>query len=57
MAGKALRPDPLLELAIQIAGDLDAAHARGIVHRDIPRRSGRRISRSVTTLQLLAPSF
>jgi len=35
MAGKALRPDPLLELAIQIAEALEAAHARGIVHRDI----------------------
>ena len=35
MAGRALRPDVLLELAIQIAEALDAAHTRGIVHRDI----------------------
>ena len=32
---KPLKLDLLLELAIQIAGALEAAHAKGIVHRDI----------------------
>jgi len=33
--GKALPADQLLELAIDMAGALEAAHAKGIIHRDI----------------------
>src|SRR6516225_1166762 len=35
VSGKPLKIDELLDLAIQIAGAFDAAHAKGIVRRDI----------------------
>ncbi len=35
IAGKPLGTEPLLELAIQIADGLEAAHTEGIIHRDV----------------------
>jgi len=35
MLGKRLEVDQIVDLAIQVAGGLEAAHSKGIVHRDI----------------------
>src|SRR5262245_44906500 len=35
IAGRPLDTEQVLELGIQIAGALDAAHSKGIIHRDI----------------------
>ena len=35
MLGKRLEVDQIVDLAIQVAGGLEAAHSKGIIHRDI----------------------
>src|SRR5271166_2086570 len=35
IAGRALDPEVVVDLAIQLADALDAAHTKGIIHRDI----------------------
>src|SRR5260370_24826552 len=35
IGGKALEPDKLLDLAVQIADGLDADHGQGVIHRDV----------------------
>ena len=39
LAGQPLDTDELLAIGIQVANALDAAHGRGILHRNIRRRA------------------